>query len=191
MAITSPVRMTQNTISILKGPASPENVLDYVSQFVSTTVANLTKRGMCVSLNSAGLYVLGCPLAAMPMFLYNVGDDLDVNNYGGDPSAERDAWVPTQPSGAARAYVGGGGHELCTTAYVTTSSYPPNTPLASTTGTGATAGLLRPAVVGTDSIVGVVSQGVVDNGFGANPAGNPMSPIPALAFWSFPTIKWA
>ena len=59
------------------------------------------------------------------------------------------------------------------TNYVTNAQYAPNDHLTSATGSGASAGKLVAGTLGTDTICGVVSRGVIDNGYGYN----------ALAFW--------
>jgi hypothetical protein len=67
-----------------------------------------------------------------------------------------------------------GAYELVSTAYVAGSDLP-NAPLTSAT-TGDNKGKLVAGNMYTNMIVGFVSRGVVDNGYGKN----------ALAFWPFP-----
>lgn len=164
-------RMVDHTLDVLRGYHSkcPQFVAEFDSAITTTVFA-----GTVVRLNSSGRYVLGVGNnLAMPMFLYSNSDDEDVANYGGNPATEKNVWVETGPTGMAVAFVGNGGFELMSTEFVKTFSYPPNTLLTSPA-SGADAGKLRPGTLGTDTVIGIVSRGVVDNGHGHE----------ALAFWT-------
>jgi hypothetical protein len=73
------------------------------------------------------------------------------------------------------ALVATGAYELASTAFVA-GTYTPNMPLTSPLAPSANAGLLQEGTIGTDMIVGLVSRGVVDNGYGYD----------AIAFWPCP-----
>jgi len=85
--------------------------------------------------------------------------------------------VPVTPTGQALALVAVGAYELVSTAFVA-GSYPPNTPLTANKSGSAAPGKLRSGTLYTNMIVGIVSRGVVDNGYGKN----------ALAFWPCPVF---
>jgi hypothetical protein len=112
----------------------------------------------------------------MPLFMFNGSDDPDVKNEGGDPATEKGVWVPINPTGQAMALVAVGAYELVSTAFAQ-GHYDPNDPLTSPL-TGANAGKLTVGTMHTDMIVGLVSRGVVDNGYGFD----------AVAFWPFPVF---
>ena len=173
--MAAPRQMTANSLNALKGWPQM-NAVDYHAAFdssVSTTVL----AGSVVALNSSGNFVQGVGTSAvMPMFLFNNSDDPDVSNDGGDASTTAGVFIPISPTGQALALVAVGAYELVSTAYVS-GSYAPNTPLTSDD-TGADAGKLQSGTLYTDMIVGIVSRGVVDNGYGRS----------ALAFWPFPVF---
>lgn len=169
------IHATENTLDALKGWPH-DGAVDFEARFSSTIdPARLpVPAGSCVQLDSAGEYILGVgDDETMPLFVFNNSDDASVAGRGGDPSTDKHAWINVSPSGTAMAIPAKNSCELVSTAYKTTSLYPPGTLLASDKGAGADAGLLRVGVSATDTIVGIVSRGVVDNGYGVN----------ALAFW--------
>ena len=170
------VQMTDQTLNALKGWPQPAAV-DFHAAFDSTVAAILdpVPPGAVVSLNSSGNFILGVGnVNSMPMFTFQGSNDPDVANYGGDPSTQKGAWIPISPTGQVMALVAVGAYELVSTFYVS-GSYAINAPLTSAT-SGANAGKLAVGTIGTNMIVGIVSRGLVDNGYGAT----------ALAFWPFP-----
>lgn len=178
--MAAPRKMTANTLNALKGWPQM-NAVDYHAAFASSIPsADLpVLAGSVVSLNSSGNYILGVgTTAVMPLFLFNNSDDPDVVNDGGDATTDKGVWVPIAPTGQAMALVATGAYELVSTAYVSGGSYPPNTPLTSALSGTANPGKLKVGTLYTDMIVGIVSRGVVDNGYGNN----------ALAFWPFPVF---
>jgi len=178
--MAAPRQMTANTLNALKGWPQM-NAVDYHAAFdPGINEAYLpVLAGSVVSLNSSGQYALGVGNnAVMPMFLFNNSDDPDVQNYGGDAASTPGVWVPIAPVGQAMALVATGAYELVSTAYVANQSYYPNTPLTANAEGGSDPGKLRPGSLYTNMIVGIVSRGVVDNGYGKN----------ALAFWPFPVF---
>lgn len=174
--MAAPRQMTANTLNALKGWPSPSAV-DFEAKISS---AALTTRdpilaGTVMRLNTSGTLELGVGTnAAMPLFLFPNSDDPDVENDGGDASSEAGVFVPIAPTGVVMCLVANGAYELVSTAYVTTdaSNMTPNAHLTAAA-SGGDEGLLITGTVYTDTIVGVVSRGIVDNGYGHN----------AVAFW--------
>ena len=175
--MAAPRQMTANTLNALKGWPQM-NAVDYHSA-LDASVTGTVNAGTVVSLNSSGKFVLGVgTTVAMPMFLFSNSDDPDVANDGGDASTDAGVFVPISPTGQAMALVAVGAYELVSTAYKTSGSYAPNTALFSDD-SGADEGLLKNGgTLYTDTCVGFVSRGVVDNGYGKN----------AVAFWPFPVF---
>jgi len=177
--MAAPRQMTANSLNALKGWPQM-NAVDYHAAFDSSipSVDLPVLAGSVVSLNSSGNYILGVGNSAvMPLFLFNNSDDPDVVNDGGDASTTAGVWVPVTPTGQALALVAVGAYELVSTAFVA-GSYPPNTPLTANKSGSAAPGKLRSGTLYTNMIVGIVSRGVVDNGYGKN----------ALAFWPCPVF---
>ena len=177
--MAAPRKMTANTLNALKGWPQM-NAVDYHASFDSSIPSGdlPVLAGTVVSLNSSGNYILGVGTDnVMPLFLFNNSDDPDVVNDGGDAATEAGVWVPIMPTGQAMALVATGAYELVSTAYVPAGGpYLPNTPLTADKSGGGDPGKLQAGTIYTDMIVGIVSRGVVDNGYGSN----------AVAFWPFP-----
>jgi hypothetical protein len=177
--MSSPRRMTANTLNALKGWPNM-NAVDYSTGFASSIPAGDLPilAGSVVSLDPSGNFILGVGQnAVMPMFLFNNSDDPDVTNDGGDAATEKGVWIAMSPTGQAMALVAVGAYELVSTAFVP-GSYPPNTPLTADLSGGGDPGLLQAGVLYTDMIVGIVSRGKVNNGYGRE----------ALAFWPCPVF---
>lgn len=176
-------QMTARTVNVLYGWGHP-HALEFVGKFSSTIAADYlpVDPGSCVSLNSSGDFVLGCGNAdVMPLITFNASDDPCVSNSdGGDPANDKGVYVPFVPEGDCLAFPCSGGFEIVTRQYKAGESYPPNTPLYSTTG-DADRGKLQPGTIGTNMIVGLVSRGIVNNGFGHD----------GLAFWTCPIFPSA
>jgi len=185
--MSAPRQMTDRTLNALHGWPSP-SALEYVAEFHPGIPAGdlPVEAGSVVSLNAAGRYVLGVgTLDVMPLFLFHNSDDRVVSNDGGDPATAVGGWVSIMPAGAggasgvdagAMSLVGSGAYELVSTAFVANAAYPPNAMLTANLSGDPEPGRLRPGVRGTDTVVGMVSRGVVDNGYGKD----------ALAFWPLP-----
>lgn len=173
----SRLQMTANTLNALKGWPHMHAV-DFSAEFDPGIPSDdlPVLPGTVVSLNPSGKYILGVGNSnVMPMFIFPASDDADVANYGGNASTDRGVWVSVGPTGQAVSLVAIGAYELVSTAFVS-GSYPPNTPLTANKSGGSDPGKLRTGVINTNMIVGLVSRGVVDNGYGHN----------ALAFWPCP-----
>lgn len=176
--MAAPRQMTANTLNALKGWPQPAAV-DFHTEFADSVfqILSVVLAGSVVHLNSSGQYELGVGTdAVMPLFMFNSSDDPDVENGAGDPATDKGVFVPINPTGQAMALVAVGAYELVTTAFVS-GTYNPNDPLTSDK-TGANAGKVKVGVLYTDMIVGIVSRGVVDNGYGHD----------AVAFWPFPVF---
>ncbi len=173
--MAAPREMTKYTLNALKGWPQPAAV-DYHTEFADDITSEVLP-GSVVHLDSEGKYALGVGNnAVMPLFMFNGSTDPDVQNEAPDPATERGAWVPINPTGQAMALVAVGAYELVSTAFVE-GAYEPNDPLTSATA-GADAGKLAVGTLHTNMIVGFVSRGVVDNGYGHD----------AVAFWPFPVF---
>lgn len=174
--MAAPKQMTASTLNALKGWPQPAAV-DFETQLdASVPEANKpVPEGSVVHVNASGKYELGVGTTkVMPLFLFQASDDPDVENDGGDASTDRGVWIGISPSGAIMALVAVGAYELVSTAFVD-GDYAPNDFLTSALA-GVNAGRLAVGVLYTDMIVGVVSRGKVDNGFG----------FTAVSFWPFP-----
>lgn len=168
--------MTAETLNALKGWPQPAAV-DFHAAFAAGVFDIHTRvpPGACVHLNADLEYELGVgDEPRMPLFTFQGSDDPDVANDGGDASTERGVWVPIAPTGQVMSLVAIGAYELVTTFFVD-ADYAPNDRLTSPDA-GANAGMLIAGTEYTDMIVGIVSRGIVDNGYGHD----------ALAFWPHP-----
>jgi hypothetical protein len=164
--------MTNDFLGFVKGHTLPTQ-LDFTTQYDTGVVAG---RGYCLHVDATSKkFKLGVGnKRTMPMFAINGSADRDVINDGGDLSADKGAYAPIVPIGNASAIVATMGIELATPAYDITATYAINDHLTSPL-TTALAGKLVVATVGTNTVVGVVSRGVIDNGFGYN----------FLTFWTY------
>ena len=168
--MAAPRQMTANTLNALKGWPS-QSAVDFHAKFASSVVTTVLA-GTVLSLDSSGNYILGCDGAKMPLFLFNNSDDPDVVNDGGDASADAGVFIPISPTGQAMALPACGAYELVSTAFV--SGYEDTVAINDhLKGAVADAGLIEDGTLGTDTIVGIVSRGKVDNGYGHD----------AIAFW--------
>jgi len=173
--MAAPRQMTANTLNALKGWPQM-NAVDYHAA-IDPSVCHPILAGSVVHLNCSGNFVPGVGSnAVMPLFIFNSSDDPDVSNDGGDASTTPGVFIPISPTGQAMALVAVGAYELVSTAYVP-CSYLPNDALTSCQG-GPNAGKLEKGELYEKMIVGIVSRGVVDNGYGKN----------SLAFWPFPVF---
>ncbi len=174
--MAAPRQMTSKTLNALKGWPQMAAV-DFHTEF-DASITDEVLPGSVVHLNADGFYELGVgTLSVMPMFMFSGSEDFDVKNDGGDPATTKGVYVGIGPTGQAMALVAVGAYELTSTAFDPDETYAPNDPLTSPT-TTASAGLLKPGTMYTDMIVGLVSRGVVDNGYGYD----------CVAFWPFPVF---
>lgn len=174
--MAAPRSMTAYTLNALKGWPAP-HALDFEAK-INSAVTDWVPPGSVCHVDSAGTLSMGCDddgSNPMPLFLFPSSDDPDVTNEAPDASTEKGAYVPINPTGVAMALVATGAYELTTTNFVD-ADYSPNDKLTADIGTDVTsgdAGKLKAGVLGTNVLCGVVSRGVIDNGYGHD----------ALAFW--------
>jgi hypothetical protein len=175
--MAAPRQMTAFTLNALKGWPQPAAV-DFNTEYDVSLANVLVPPGTVVHLSINGYYLLGVgDLAVMPLFMFNGSDDPDVINDGGDAATTKGVYIAINPTGQAMALVANGAYELTSTNFVA-GSYAPNDPLTSTLSPDANAGALQVGSLYTDMIVGIVSRGVVDNGYGYD----------AVAFWPLPVF---
>lgn len=177
--MSAPRQMTANTLNALKGWPQPAAV-DFATEFAESVSIEVLP-GMVASLDADGRYVLGVgDDAVMPLFMFNGSNDPDVKNEAGDPTTEKGVYIPINPTGQAMALVGIGAYELVSTAYVD-DDYAPNDFLTSAK-VGDDRGKLALGDLYENMIVGQVSRGLVDNGYGHDAIAfwpNPVYPIPS------------
>jgi hypothetical protein len=174
--MAAPRPMTSKTLNALKG--WPQlNAVDFHTEYdPSITVEVLP--GSVLHLNSDGRYIRGVGNeSVMPLFAFSSSIDFDVVNEAPNPATEKGNWVAINPTGQAVSLVAIGAYELVSTAFDPDETYDPNTALTSPLTTD-NAGKLVPGTLYTNMIVGIVSRGVVDNGYGYD----------AVAFWPFPVF---
>lgn len=170
--MAAPTSMTRHTLNALKGWPHMAAV-DFTTEY-DPTITTVVPSGTVVHVNADGRYVRGVGTEpVMPLFMFSGSTDTDVSNDGGDAATERGVWIGTV-SGQAMSLVAIGAYELTSTEFIE-GTFAPNAPLTSPL-TGPDAGKLTVGTTYTDMIVGIVSRGVVDNGYGTE----------AIAFWPFP-----
>lgn len=171
------VKMTAKTLNAIKGWPRP-HALDFVAKLDAASTIDPLPQGSVVHLTADKTFLPGVGNSAvMPLFTFPASDDPDVaNNTGGDPATDKGAYVPVSPIGGILALVATGAYELVSTNFDAQVSYAPNDHLTSptTTAGGVNAGTLKKGTRGTNCICGIVSRGVINNGYGTD----------ALAFWS-------
>lgn len=175
--VTSPRRTGMHTLDALKNWRINEKCLDYrgkISASWPTDVA--VYEGMCVHQDSSGEFLPGVGASDfMPLFLRNNDYDSDVNNYGGNPATEVDAFVPIGPTGIVNTLVATGGYELLSTEYDgADNTFVRNAWLTSPLTTTA-AGKIQVGTRGTHTLIGMVSRGIIQN---------PQKKANGVAFWS-------
>jgi hypothetical protein len=164
--------MTEDTLNALKGWPQPAAVDFHAAFSADATADGAVPPGACLHLNADGEYDLGVGTSAvMPLFNFAWSDDPDIEMDGGDPATTRGVYVGISPSGQALALPAKIAAELVSTHFVD-GDYAINDHLTSPD-TGDDAGKLEVGTVYTDTIVGIVSRGIVDNGYGED----------AVAFW--------
>ena len=167
--MTVPGRMTLHTLDGVKGYGANMYALDFHAK-LSANVTFTVPPGRCMHLNSVGQLETGATGFQMPLFTFPASNDPDVQNPGGDATADVGVFVPVVPKGEIHCLVATGAFELASTEYDTNGTYNPNTPLKSTSNntTLASGGLLSVGTFGVDSLIGCVSRGVGTNGYGTS-----------------------
>ena len=168
--MSAPKQMTAETLNALKGWPRMDAV-DFECKFDSS-ITSRVPAGSVVYVSSSLTLMLGVGSTnRMPLFTFQASDAPDVSNDGGNAATDKGVYIPIGPTGVVMSLVAIGAYELVSTTYVA-GTYNPNDLLTSPD-SGATAGYLTKGTLGTNVICGVVSRGVVDNGYGSN----------AIAFW--------
>jgi len=172
--------MYTHALDYLKGWFSPY-AIDIAGKMDAAVTADpiYSGRVVCVtSLDADNKTVRFKPGAvghAMPIFLINGTDQLDVNNYGGTSTTTY--WTAIAPAGTLSGLVAIGSYELQTTEFDTTQTYVVNDLLRAvrSDSVSATAGTLTNASVTlyTTLVCGVVSRGKTTNALGQT----------VLSFW--------
>lgn len=171
--MAAPRQMTAQTLNALKGWPQM-NAVDFEAK-LDATVAVRVPAGSVVHVSQTKTFKLGLGTTnRMPLFTFNASDDPDVVNDGGDAATEKGVWVAINPTGVMMALVAVGAYELVSTNFKA-GTYNPNDTLTSpdVTSGGDVAGRIQSGTLGTHVVCGVVSRGVVDNGYGHD----------AIAFW--------
>jgi len=115
----------------------------------------------------------------MPILLASAVYEPDITMDIPDPATDVDAWVGMPSVGKCLGLPANGGFEILSTCYVA-ANYGPNDALTAAK-SGGNKGKLVAGTIGTDMIVGLVSRGVMKNGYGYD----------ALAFWTCPIFPAA
>jgi len=174
--MAAPRQMTAETLNALKGWPQM-NAVDFEAK-LDASVSTRLPPGSVVHVSASKTFLPGVGnVARMPLYTFQASDDPDVKNEGGDPATDKGAWIGINPTGVMMALVAIGSYELVSTNYNSAVSYAPNDFLTSPTvaGGGVNAGQLTKGTIKTNCLCGVVSRGVVDNGYGED----------ALAFWAY------
>lgn len=173
-----PEMMDAFTLNALKG--WPQlHAVDFITTF-SPDITDTVYPGSVLSLDSNGEFILGVgDDPVMPMFLFPKSTDPDVENEAPNAATTRGGYVPINPSGEAMALVGIMALELTSTNFDADAEddYVPNAALTSPKA-GANAGKLVVGTLYTNMIVGLVSRGIIDNGYGYD----------CVAFWPCPVF---
>lgn len=189
--MAAPRQMTAETLNALKGWPQMAAV-DFTAEFDTAVWPSGMTRvppGSVVHLKASGKFALGLGankrMQAMPMFTFNGSDDPDVLNDGGDAATLKGVFIPISPTGQAMALVAVGAYELVSTNFDVdaAATYVPNAPLTALGGTATTkltdtvtfasGALVVASAIYAETVCGIVSRGVVDNGYGHD----------AVAFW--------
>ncbi len=175
--VASPRRTAMHTLDALKNWRINEKCLDYRGKISGDWPADLpVYEGMVVHQNADGEFEPGVGNAdVMPLFLRHNDYDSDVNNYGGDPATEVDAFVPIGPTGIVNTLVATGGYELLSTEYDGADNTFVRNAWLTSADSGAAAGKLAVGTKGTHTLCGMVSRGIVQN---------PQKKARGVAFWS-------
>lgn len=172
--MAAPIQMTSETLNALKGWPNLAAV-DFEAK-LDPTIVDRVPPGAVVHVGPALTFLLGVgDVPVMPLFTFFASDDPGIVNDGGDPAVDKGVWIGINPSGVMMALPACGSYELVSTHYDPSQSYLPNDHLTSPLAPDGDvpAGMITKGDVGTDTICGVVSRGVVDNGYGTL----------AIAFW--------
>lgn len=153
--MSTPAQMFDNGLDAPKGWPSPYAVDK--AACLSADETGTVVAGMVCSLDASAEFRLGLYASAMAIFVRQNAADFDVVSDDGGMVGCTDALPKLAGLVAAGAY------ELESTEFNTAGTFNPNTPLTSPVPAAANAGRLDVGVNYTDTICGVVSDGVVTN----------------------------
>jgi len=153
--MSTPAQMYDHELNPVKGWPSPYAVDKHADYSGDDTAY----RGQVVSLDSNGNFQLGLECAAMPIFLLNTSTNYDV--VGDDYNLVGSGSGIPRMSGL----VAVSGLEVESTEYDSDQNYNPNDTLTAGAPGAADAGVIKPGTAYTDTICGVVSDGVLTNEF--------------------------
>lgn len=156
--MSKPAQMYDHELNPVKGWPSPYAV-DKSLDLAGSAVCN---RGMVMSINNNGKFVVGLYCGAMPIFALNSSGDFDVR--GDDGNLVGGANGAAHMSGL----VAISGLEVESTEFDSGSNYNPNTTLTAGEPDAADAGVIKPGTAYSDTICGVTSDGVLTNEFKKN-----------------------
>lgn len=153
--MSKPAQMFDHELNPVKGWPSPYAV----DKSLDLDGSKVALRGMVLSINNNGKFVVGLYCGAMPIFALNSSGDFDVRGDDGN--------LVGGASGAAHmsGLVAVGGLEVESTEFDATATYLPNTMLTAGAPDTANAGVILPGAVYADTICGVVSEGTLINEF--------------------------
>lgn len=170
--------MTSTSLSVLYGAHIDGRHVQYHAP-LKTADAGLPQ-GAVVHLDENYEFAAGVGTDnVMPILLASAVYEPDITMDIPDPATDVDAWVGMPSVGKCLGLPASGGFEILSTCYVD-ATYAPNDPLTAAK-SGGDKGKLVAGVIGTDMIVGLVSRGVMKNGYGYD----------ALAFWTCPIFPAA
>lgn len=154
-----PTQMYEHELNVVKGWPSPSAV-DKHAVLADTEPATVVLPGQVCSLNASGELELGLAVGAMALFAFPSSADFDVrSDFGG--------WVgpSTAPNGSSNMLVlpAAGAYEMESTEFDDEQTYAPNDCLTSPAPGVAGAGTITLGTAYTDTICGVVSDGVLTN----------------------------
>jgi hypothetical protein len=176
--------MTTQTLNAKYGWPNPYAV-EFWAQLDATSSVNPLPPGSVVHLTPSGTFLPGVGNAAVfPLITFLASNDPTVTaSGGGNPATDAGAYVGTSSSGNIMALPVNGAYELVSTNVdlVNYTSYPPNTPLTSPTtlASGVYPGTITQGTIGVNTIIGITSRGLVDNGYSYGGGTATM----AIAFW--------
>lgn len=153
--MSKPAQMYDHELNPVKGWPSPYAV-DKALDLVGDKACN---RGMVLSINHNGKFVVGLYCGAMPIFALNSSTDFDVR--GDDGNLVGGANGVPHMSGLVAVT----GLEVESTEYDSGEAYLPNQTLTAGEPDAADAGVLKPGTAYADTICGVVSDGILTNEF--------------------------
>ena len=156
--MSKPAQMFDHELNPVKGWPSPYAV-DKCLDLDGGKTAN---RGMVLSINNSGKFVVGLYCGAMPIFALQTSSDFDVR--GDDGNLVGGVSGSDHMSGL----VAVGGLEIESTEFDATEIYLPNTKLTAGEPNAADAGVIKPGTAYYDTICGVVSEGILNNEFKKN-----------------------